>query len=507
MRSTVWIALGLLGGLVASAISCASGETGPAPSAGGGGAGGSGALGGGGAGGSGATGGGGAGGSGATGGGGAGGGATCGYSTSPDPACVECVQANCCAEAAACAANPDCPSYSACVRACDLYDLACYQQCDVALPDGAVDASALEHCEMGHCNAACSWPPDTACGFYMLDEGCNVCAQAQCCAEGALMDPMDYAAFSVCIAQCAPTDTSCTLDCVAQHPASYASSGILTTCLDIQCTAECQTLLGGYDPCGPWSVSTDAQDPCELCAEAQCCDIIQETGTTEDTWLWVACYYGCADGDAECQRQCGQQHRLGEALYYTRYGCFGTECNAECSALGLGPCGNILSVNSTCNTCMQASCCAEYTALGTSVVGMAALDCINGCANQGDCQTQCLVDWPEGYVLLELSTTCMYEHCADASACAVQAPACLMSSSSMPACGTCVEANCCDAARACAADADCLRIELCRALENCDSADMDCINACREHYKPGETTFDPLFACRTGVCAVECAGF
>ena len=507
MRTTVWIALGLLGGLVASALSCASGETGPAPSAGGGGAGGSGALGGGGVGATGGSGGGGTGGSGALGGGGAGGGASCGYSTSPAPACVECVQANCCAEAATCEANADCPENSACTHACDIYDQACFQQCDAERPNGAVDASALAHCEMQHCNSACAWPADTACGYWIFDQGCNLCAQTQCCAEGALFAASDYAAFSVCMSECAPNDLNCQLACIGAHPESYAVNGLVSTCLEVQCTAECQTAMGGYFPCGSWTIASDPQDPCEVCAEAQCCDVMQEAATTEDTWLWAACGVGCANGDTECQRQCRQQHRLGNTLYYVEYACAGTECTSECSAYNLGACGNIESMNAACNVCMQASCCAEYTALGTSVAGMAYIDCINDCVNQADCQTQCIVDWPEGYVLTGLSNTCMYEHCSDASACNYQPPACLIYYGNMPACGACVEANCCDAARACAADGDCLRIELCRELQNCDSADMDCINACREGYKPGEATFDPLFACRTGVCAVECAGY
>jgi hypothetical protein len=156
---------------------------------------------------------------------------------------------------------------------------------------------------------------------------------------------------------------------------------------------------------------------------------------------------------------------------------------------------------------MVQRCCSAVTAVGTSVDGMAYLACRNACGYWPDCMTQCIVDWPEGWVLEAMANVCLMERCSEASQCNVPAPECLVDFSKLPDCGECMEQSCCDEARACRRSADCQRIELCRALEACADSDEACLESCRGPYPGGIEVFDAYFECRTSLCPTECEGF
>ena len=71
-------------------------------------------------------------------------------------------------------------------------------------------------------------------------------------------------------------------------------------------------------------------------------------------------------------------------------------------------------------------------------------------------------------------------------------------------CAACIQANCCDQSRACAADAPCAGVYEC--LGGCPIGDLACRTQCwTDHTSGNDPTGPPLVACSVRMCESECA--
>lgn len=487
--------LALTAGLALASPACDSESTEPPPPGGSGGTGGEtpGGSGGGAA-------------SGAEGGAGGGIGFVCGPTSLSSPACSSCVDDRCCDEARACGENAECPDWMSCYRACPLDDPDCVIDCNLDHGAGMLDGWPLTTCEQRYCNPECEHPEEAICGFYVGSEpefqACQTCSVAECCEEAYARnhDP-DVAQLFACWSPCTDDDFDCFYECLNQHPDGYTNHTLFLNCLTIECADECEPMLEWNTPCG--FQQRESGDPaCDSCMESQCCEAIGTVSASEEYYRYTACYYGCTDN--ACLRQCELDHTWGSALNNAMWSCVGTQCFAECSPYYsfLGPCGNIVNLDPSCNLCMQSDCCDEYTELGVNPEGQAYLLCVNN-VSQNDEWAQCRVDWADGYVIDRVSGVCRYDHCA--TECNTTPPACGVRFDNLPDCGTCVEAQCCAATHDCMADYDCKRLDVCRYIHNCDLSDTACIDACRADHPAGVPLYDPYHACLTGPCTPECA--
>ena len=189
--------------------------------------------------------------------------------------------------------------------------------------------------------------------------------------------------------------------------------------------------------------------------------------------------------------------------------CIAVQCPTACGQAGGKPCGGISTDLSICNDCMNDACCEEWSELGTSLEGTRYLICRTAC-NLGlytidvdACLGECMMTYPDGYVLNRASDVCKWAHCADDCG-PLDPPPCGIQFDEGSACGACVEASCCQEASACASDFDCARIDLCRYLTSCASTDSACLDACKSANPAGAPAFDAWMACEAESCAAEC---
>lgn len=176
-----------------------------------------------------------------TGTGGAGGGAMCanGVPGFP-PACQECLDASCCSQQQACAAEPECTGLLDCEINCPQGDAACIDACIAAAPVGEPLLNAFDDCFGG-----------PICG---LPDACNVPQQAPICDSGLAL-PLDQKPCADCLGQpgCCEDVTACADDpncllCLTTNPPTPESMAgcnatmldeAVNVCFGTTCAAEC----------------------------------------------------------------------------------------------------------------------------------------------------------------------------------------------------------------------------------------------------------------------------
>ena len=423
--------------------------------------------------------------------------------------CTACMDERCCALANDYAMVPDGAAYDACVRACPGDGYAdCAMSCDVSYPEGMVVARPLAACRSRECGAPCGISQEASCGFQLLDQTCHTCAKERCCDLGyRAFDDLDDWAMVACLNACGPMDAACANACLGEYPIAYAQYAVFLSCLEIECVDACEGVVGGRFPCGEWW----SQEACQSCSDEACCEKSKEAALSEDPWAFLACAWPCA-GNASCEADCQLRYIEGAAQFYVAKSCIATSCHDPCSYLNLHPCGNIRTTTSSCNTCMNQSCCEEWTRIGATLEAQEYLLCRGVCDGQQysqfreACVTQCAATYPDGYVLEQLSLVCEWDHCP--SECLLTAPpACLLSFPEESSCGPCVEASCCQEARECAWDHDCQRIHLCRYLNTCAPDDTACLDACKAEGPAGVPVFEAYHGCIAEHCGGECLGW
>ena len=171
-----------------------------------------------------------------------------------------------------------------------------------------------------------------------------------------------------------------------------------------------------------------------------------------------------------------------------------------------GKCG-LSSGDATCDTCIDASCCAENAACVSDADCTALISCGDACRDDA-CVSACMSAHPGGAAKLNALTSCMQSGCA--SACGGggggggggSGPSACGFGSGDATCDSCLDTNCCADANACTNDADCTALMDC--AERC--ADDACEAACEAAHPSGTAKLNSLSACANNTCGSACSG-
>ena len=167
--------------------------------------------------------------------------------------CGLCVTQACTAEADACAGDPGCAAYLACLYECPL-DVLGNATCPTPDSSAAVDlVSDYTYCRLDGAGATCA-----PCGFASVfgqqcgpspeTNPCWKCEEEKCCdtMAGCKDDP-GCDEIAPCIQACPPGDGACEDQCILDHAAVMPLFGARLTCIWGQCPSECAG--GPLDPC------------------------------------------------------------------------------------------------------------------------------------------------------------------------------------------------------------------------------------------------------------------
>jgi len=153
---------------------------------------------------------------------------------------------------------------------------------------------------------------------------------------------------------------------------------------------------------------------------------------------------------------------------------------------------------------MQTSCCAESMACAADPGCLAFEDCYGQCAGDLVCRSQCTFS-PSGRTtsaaVPELAA-CAASKCESACAFACGAVGAAAVPDAAVACQTCMQANACGPALACAQSADCLGFTFC--THTCTT--FDCAQRCGDTRDAGIAVYTPEYEVLGGTCYSPCGG-
>jgi hypothetical protein len=163
----------------------------------------------------------------------------------------------------------------------------------------------------------------------------------------------------------------------------------------------------------------------------------------------------------------------------------------------IGKCGSMLYLSEPCATCMDESCCGVAQTCHDDPQCSAAAQCYLACdAGDSDCRGRCQAFYAEPDLLLEL-VACRSRNCGEQC----DEP-CGDLNNGVSTCDTCIADSCCSAARTCASDADCLRLQVCR--NNCLSGSTTCPNDCQTRFSGAAPKYAAWTQCTQSTCANAC---
>jgi hypothetical protein len=165
------------------------------------------------------------------------------------------------------------------------------------------------------------------------------------------------------------------------------------------------------------------------------------------------------------------------------------------SMLVPGQCGSLAHPSEVCAQCMDANCCAEAEKCHADSSCDPAYECVAMCGDDGACRARCGLFYNRTDPLLEV-TACRESKCS--AECGFS---CGGLGYPIPGCDKCIESTCCPNAAACAQNADCLRLDLCRY--NCLPGSTTCPVDCVSQYPLGAGDFGALSDCMNP-CASAC---
>jgi MYXO-CTERM domain-containing protein len=195
----------------------------------------------------------------------------------------------------------------------------------------------------------------------------------------------------------------------------------------------------------PFIDGTVGQISCEECQNAAtagkgvCIPVIETCQKSSACQSFITCISACTT--VACQNQCIQTHAAGADLYFAITDCMCDACPSQCGSdpmCAKPQCGFELN-DASCGACSDAKCCAQEQACADNAT-------CTSCASTSNpsCDTNPLfIGWGE----------CLTDHCA--TECNLATAPCGFTSS-MPACQTCFEGQCCNEAKACAGNSTCV---------------------------------------------------
>jgi len=163
-----------------------------------------------------------------------------------DPGCRDCVDRSCADAATACAADPSCRAYEACVAACPPGNKGCASECLPRVPSAVLspETRPLVHCVAAACSVACPSSVVTnaegnTCGPVFANLDCASC----CCKEFAACDnESDCVRQSACARQCmtnGPLDQPCFEACTGRQPDPLTPTANIGACAQGPCQTSC----------------------------------------------------------------------------------------------------------------------------------------------------------------------------------------------------------------------------------------------------------------------------
>jgi len=158
--------------------------------------------------------------------------------------CGACIDQSCASEEHACATDPSCSAFEACVASCGLGDKECAGHCWARVPSSSRSPQtwSLNHCEAAACRDACGlWVTagGQTCGSWLMPTDCVTC----CCKElDACDNDPECVRQSACDEQCAwrKDGQPCRQACTGQ--AAFNPKVVpLTDCETGRCASACLT--------------------------------------------------------------------------------------------------------------------------------------------------------------------------------------------------------------------------------------------------------------------------
>ncbi len=240
--------------------------------------------------------------------------------------CGLCVTQACTAEADACAGDPGCAAYLACLYECPLdvlgnADESCEATCPTPDSSAAVDlVSDYTYCRLDGAGATCA-----PCGFASVfgqqcgpspeTNPCWKCEEEKCCdtMAGCKDDP-GCDEIAPCIQACPPGDGACEDQCILDHAAVMPLFGARLTCIWGQCPSEC---AGG------------PLDPCVACVIDQCSNSHVACHANAECYVLEGCVGDC-DGDEACIDTCLATYPNGVPEFNLFSICAVQKCSTSC---------------------------------------------------------------------------------------------------------------------------------------------------------------------------------
>jgi hypothetical protein len=145
---------------------------------------------------------------------------------------------------------------------------------------------------------------------------------------------------------------------------------------------------------------------CSACIETGACAAESETcNSNPDCQLYSDCITQC--GDDACNQGCIDQFGGGRGDYELLEGCAYASCYTVCLEPG---CPWATQDGAECEDCVHENCCTECTAAVTDQDTMAAVFCIQGCA-EDTCVSDCLQKYPTANDTLTTLIQCKKDFC------------------------------------------------------------------------------------------------
>jgi hypothetical protein len=175
-------------------------------------------------------------------------------------------------------------------------------------------------------------------------------------------------------------------------------------CRSRYCVDECR----GEDRC---SGAFYFEANCKVCVHDSCCAEMAACSEDAECIQYFLCRDQCG-ALPSCKDACAIAQPIGAGLNHVREYCLASNCSTACEATAR-TCGGLGGMQATCKTCMEANCCDEGQACGTSAECAAVYVCIDACGDDTACQDECLETGDEpGIAAYQTLTTCRTTSCA-----------------------------------------------------------------------------------------------
>lgn len=250
-----------------------------------------------------------------------------------------------------------------------------------------------------------------SCGLSTGDATCDTCLDTSCCAPNtACVSDADCTALVTCGDAC--RDDACLSGCMTAHPTGAALLDSLSTCVGTSCATACGGGSSG-PPTSACGFGTGAA-ACDSCLDTNCCGDANACLGDADCTALIDCAQTCSD--SACEAACESAHPAGTAKMTALSTCANTACGGTCGGASSGPgpgpasCG-LTSGVATCDTCLDASCCAPTSACLGDADCTAIVGCYDACSDAA-CAAACDAAHPTGSTKLTAVFTCVQTSCA-----------------------------------------------------------------------------------------------